>query len=1114
MVEKIKKRDGRVVDYDKNKIEQAIRKAFKATGKQVEDSKIKEMVEKIGFIANQKFLSEVPSVEQVQDLVETVLLDNRFIDTAKAYILYRQKRKELRNAKVMMGVDDDLKLPINSLKVLEGRYLQRDKNRKVIETPKQLFERVARNVATADKNYGDDPSISEKKFYDMMTKLEFLPNSPTLMNAGTEIQQLSACFVLPIEDSIVGIFNSVKWAALIHKSGGGTGFSFTRLRQRGAVVGSTGGIASGPISFMKVFNTATEVIKQGGKRRGANMGIIRVDHPDIIDFITAKEDEKELTNFNISVAVTEKFMKAVDEDDEYDLIDPKTKEPVNRLRARNVFDLMVTMAWKNGEPGIVFIDKMNSPITNPTPHVGEIESTNPCVVGDTLVSTDKGLMQIKEIKQDINILTDNRVIVSNSDQLLMQKTVQFQKIKPAFKTGIKETFKIETKSGYEVIATEDHKFMTDNGWKELKDLTIEDNILIQCGKGKFNDDNEIPFNSKYASMWNKELGQILGWVIGDGWLREGKDCRVGFVFGNKDEEVLKYLKPLINELYGRNIKEIKRKNNTTHLSYHSKGFVNFFMELGVKPVKADKKEVPKSLFTATEDAVKGFIQGLFTADGTISTNNKNNTNYIRLSSKSRKLLKQTQQLLLNLGIKSRIYERHRNKRLTFKYKNLRGEMKLYESDGILYELQISKNMIPIFMQEIGFLKNRHKEKTENFKKIKFYSTNFKDRVVAVEPNGKKEVYDLTEPLTHSFIANGMIVHNCGEQPLLPFESCNLGSINLEKFVDEEKKEINWEKLKETVHNCVHFLDNVIDVNKFPLQQIHDIVERNRKIGLGVMGWANMLIMLGIPYNSYEAVELGRKVMKFIDDEAKKKSVELAKKRGVFANFEGSTYDNGKEEDRVRNATRTTLAPTGTIGVIANTSGGIEPLFAISYIRKTPQFELLEVNPLFEKIAREKGFYDENLMRDIACMGSIQSLEQIPEDVRKLFVTTMDLTPEEHVKMQSAFQAHVNNAVSKTVNMPYSATTDDVGKVYMLAWKLGCKGCTIYRDGSRTEQVLNVKKKEKKEERKIEEKPQEKRETISSDENNNHHKNEAIEHPEGGPIKVDEGYSGGCTHCHL
>ena len=729
---KVIKRDGEIVDFDQKKIENAVRKAFEALGKK---ENYKPIAEEVAKRVKERY--NLPHVEQIQDIVEETLMDLNFPDVARAYILYREKKSELRKAKQFFGVKDDLKLNLNAIQVLRKRYLLKDNKGNVIETPRQMFWRVARYIGLVEALYLPsvfdksgkqkshkapkpklDKSLAKlginewdvrmlsrhysrlnsqgkmkvswggfikslekhwktiedkiKRFYSLMVNLEFIPNSPTLMNAGTRLGQLSACFVLPVEDSIPGIFNAVKWMAMVQQSGGGTGFSFSRLRPKGDIVQSTKGIASGPVSFMTVFDKATDVIKQGGKRRGANMGILRVDHPDIMEFITAKNERKILQNFNISVAVTDEFMEAVEKDRYYHLVSPRTRKPVARIKARDIFELIVMNAWKNGDPGMLFLDEINR--KNPTPKLGSIEATNPC----------------------------------------------------------------------------------------------------------------------------------------------------------------------------------------------------------------------------------------------------------------------------------------------------------------------------------------------------------------------------------------------GELPLLPFESCNLGSINLRKMTKKKngKYEIDWNKLEKTVRAAVRFLDNVIDANNYSLPQIENMTMGNRKIGLGVMGWAEMLLLLGIKYDSEEALKLAEKLMRFISGKGRNESIKIAKEKGSFPNLKKSVWNKKLKE--LRNATITTIAPTGTISIIAGCSSSIEPLFAIAFVRRVLEgAKLLEINQEFEMTARKEGFYSKDLMYKIARTGSIQGMTDVPKEIRGIFVTALDISPEWHVKMQAAFQRYTDNAVSKTINLKYNASPSDVRNSFMLAWKLKCKGITVYRYGSKEKQVLYI-----------------------------------------------------------
>src|SRR6267143_2091141 len=916
--------------------------------------------------------------------------------------------------------EPDPKLSENALRVLQKRYLKKDDKGRVIETPKELFARVAWNLAQAERNYGaTEAQVEEtaRKFFRIISSLDFLPNSPTLMNAGLELQQLSACFVLPVDDSLAGIFQTLKESALIHQSGGGTGFSFSRLRPKNDFVKSTMGVASGPVSFMKVFDAATQQVKQGSKRRGANMGILRVDHPDILEFITCKDKTNEITNFNISVAITDKFMEALKSGTKYDLVNPRDHQIAGQLDAREVLDKIAFQAWKNGEPGLFFIDENNR--RQPTPNVADMEATNPCVTGETLVSTERGLIPIGELADrypngGISLITDRRVpaeVVTESNGMLLasrdeaDRGTRLGPMVAAWRTGVKPVWRIATKSGFELLATADHKVLTTAGWVPVEDLVPGfHKVLIQSGEGKFPDNRQLPFrpaniyvgeNGKTTVLnlpneWTRELGLALGWLVGDGWVRSGdKNCRVGFTFSRNDAPMFATLKPILNRWYGRNIRGVKRSNGVYHLSYHSRFFVEFFEKLGVKAVDSSDKEVPASVLTAPREAVVGFLQALFTSDGTVRDSPKSNSSWIALTSKSRRLLQGVQLLLLNLGVKSQILERSRPARTTtFRYKAKDGSTRFYGSDGILFELAIFGESRHRFSETIGFL-DQKQAKLASVRFRGFRPSHWEDLLASKENVGEREVYDLTEAMSHSMSCNGIIVRQCGEQPLLPYESCNLGSIDLARHMKRSaagRWEVDWKKLDGTIRATTRMLDDVIDMNSYPVKQIEEMTYATRKIGLGVMGFARMLFMLEVPYDSKEGIEWGRKVMQFIQEAGYNESAKLAEERGVYPAWEGSRHQ--EKGLRLRNSYVTTVAPTGTLSMIADTSGGCEPEFSLIWYKRVMDGEELPYFlDYFEEVAKREGFWREELVQKILDNhGSPRGLTDVPEKWQRVFAT--------------------------------------------------------------------------------------------------------------------------------
>lgn len=990
----------------------------------------------------------------------------------------------------------------NALKMLRKRYLAVDE-KGVQETAADMFARVASALAAVEKNYGkkeQDVKKVARDFFNIMSTKEYTPAGRTITNGGGETPVIANCVVLPIHDSMESIFQTLKDAALLQQAGCGLGFDLSEMRPADFPTRKSRGRASGPVTFLKVYDYAFGTIKQQG-RHGANMSMMRVDHPDVLDFIHCKEVEGEIHNFNISVTVTDEFMEQLEKNPNkqwWCVFNNKKYKPRKVLRhpngsvygteevdisAKEVFDELVKGAWTNGEPGIAFIDTVNK--TNPLPGLGPIATSNPCVTGDTLIPTEQGFLTMEELverygKGGVKIAIDVRVPKTIATSLVVESLIGnggeetvpvlnlslygeegVGEVSKAWKTGVKAVYKLTTRSGYELEATAEHEIFTPKGKVPLGELQKGDTLLLQSREGLWSNEAKLPFTFSnevrgrnghtyrynFPTEWSQQLGQALGWLIGDGWIREKpKQNCVGFTFAEEDKKVLLYLKEILNKWYRNSTsQEIKRHNGVYHLVYGSKDFMQYMKNLGVKAVRAQGKEVPSTLWKAPREAVIGFLQGLFSSDGTINIFEPNQTRYIRLTSKSEKLLKGVQLLLLNLGIRSTVYNRSR-----------KPSMKLgYPNDGVLFELQITKTNIPIFLKKIGFLGTHYTKKAEILRTCSYYRETFEDKVKEIRFVGTKKVYDLTESLSHSLVANGIVISNCGEQYLHPYDNCNLGSINLAAFVKQGK--VDWARLRFVTRTATRLMDNVIDVFDFPVKEVTDLAKNNRRIGLGIMGFADMLYQLGVRYDSKQGFALGEKVMGFITNEAHTMSEELAKEKGAFPNIAKSVFARSKK--KMRNAALTTVAPTGSISMMFDCSSGIEPNFALSYVKQDKdgvQYHYL--NKYFEEAvaklklaAKEK----DEILQEVVGKGTIQHIGKLPKALRDTFVISMDIVGLDHMKMQAAFQKHVDNSISKTVNFPNSATREDVAGSFVAAWKLGCKSATVYREGSRVVQILNL-----------------------------------------------------------
>lgn len=979
----------------------------------------------------------------------------------------------------------------NSRKVLERRYLRRDIDGTLLETPGGMFYRVAYHVAQVEKQHDRDPEPLTKVFYDLMSEYRFFPNSPTFTGAGTPLGQLAACFVLPIEDDMGrdrdGIFSTLRVAALIQQTGGGNGFSFSRLRPKNDIVHTSAGRATGPVGFLRVYDQAFGEIAQGGTRRGANMGVLRVDHPDIEEFIECKAKEGSIANFNISVAITDAFMQAVKDDTDFDLINPRNGEVWKTVNARELFAKIIRYAHHNGEPGALFIDAANR--SNPVPHLYDLEATNPCVTADTLVYTAEGLRRVGDLFAEENpvpVVLDSRF---GADSRTSQAS-------PIFYTGDKPVYRLVTREGFTLKATGNHRIMTTAGWRELDQLRPGDKVHVLNRKGGF------------GTAGSESLGRVMGWMLGDGTLNMAEGAALMF-FG-EEQEVAPLFAGYVDEL----VSSVPHKNHYAPTRTYPVGVQQVAERAESRVVSTRLKErlaqlgmtskeyVPEIVYTGSEAMQRGFLQGIFSADGTVLDNVEKGGS-VRLWSVSLDLLHGVQQLLLNFGIFSRVYANRKKAGYKGMPDGRGGEQLYYTQAG--HELVIAKSNLLRFRDEIGFIVSAKQEKLDaalaSYGKRGPYSEHFTATVQAIEPLGVEPVYDLTEPLTHSFVANGIVVHNCGEQWLGPYENCCLGSINLGKHVttaEDGTPVVDWALLERTIRESTYFLDNVVSANAYvpAVPEVAEAAYRARRIGLGIMGLGDMMFKLGIRYGSPEGQEFAAQIMEFVRYHCMLQSIELAEQRGPFLAFEGSIYDDKREggmswqppkplvpyahdwgrpqvdwnkvvsgikQHGIRNAAQTTVAPTGTIATVCGCEGyGCEPVFALGYVRYFKDgdndVELVYTSPLFEQALDATSLSEaqkEHIKQKVAVTGSCQDLDELPAALRNAFVVSSDITAEEHVRMQAAIQAFVDNSISKTCNFPEDATEEDVAKAYQLAWELGCKGLTVYVTGSRQEVVLET-----------------------------------------------------------
>ena len=936
----------------------------------------------------------------------------------------------------------------NSLTVLDARYRTENPHAGRKESVSEMYGRIAWTVSDG----AHAPDMERRlnmalRFWMLMVSQKFLPNSPTQVNAGVEGKGgLSACFVVSPEDNLPSIMEVATEAAMIEKSGGGIGFNFSKLRPRKDRIATTHGEACGPIAVMKLYSQVGATLTQGAFRLGAHMATLDINHPDVREFIHCKDNDDTLQNFNVSVGVSGKFMKAAEDADDWDLVNPRNGEVVETVNARALWDEICESAWRTGDPGIIFVDAVDE--AAPNPHLGKCWP-NPCVTGDTLVHTGEGLKPIQALVGQTPLLgLDSRTGAERS----MASRV--------FESGVKPVFRLVTKEGYSLKLTEDHEVFTVGGKVPASKLRKGDQIRLIDHKGHF------------GTEGNRDLGLVLGWLTGDGYITDqtacldfyGDDRGIAEMMAEATQNVVAGTGERPWRRYPTGPVAVESRNLET---VHSSRLKNILKEYGI--TKEDSRHVPQIVYEGTEEMQRAYLQALFGADGTVTGSGPTKGMGVRLSSSYPPLLEGVQRLLLNFGIASRIY--HRRDERTSLLPDGKGGRGEYISKA-KYEVVIGKDNVLRFRDEIGFLIERKNARLQDgindYGSRGFYKERFVAKFDRMEPLGTEQVYDLTEPLTHSFVANGMVISNCAEQFLENHGSCNLGSLNLVKYVGDDGAFL-WDQFENDIRTAIRFLDAVVEINEFPLDILRDVNLRTRRIGLGVMGWADVLIKMGIAYDSEEALVVADEIAAFMNKTAWSESVEMAAEIAPFPEWEDSALAIKGNSPR-RNSCVLSVAPTGTISRIADCSSGIEPHFANAWWSNvlwtdhegTSQRLLDAPSSVWEALRERLGSEDQ--VR--AVLGRIADN---PEDVERIYAengidgsvfrTSMAVSPEAHIRMQAAWQKHFTNGVSKTINLPNDATVEDIARSYILAFETGCKGVTVYRDGSKSMQVLETGKKD-------------------------------------------------------